>query len=315
MIISENYLDPDVAYFLGLIVARGTLHESSGDKKIIIEFPYKSLQAKGITKEYVQEDHLFYSITQIKERLQELTEADISINQQGHSYALIIRFLRNSLVWRNSNYLLKGSKSYYDFLVPQQIFLADTVIQKEFIRGIADCAGFIRESNNYMGGKRRVYLEISNKNWILPIQICELLQKYLEVPVQLIQWGHPNTREPKQIKKRTWAREHQIKIFAEAFKKVGFYVKYKQEILDDFVKADQKISGKINICNPYPPIRRITKKPKHPEEKSPLIHPKLRGKHYNAYWQICVDLGCNQCIKIPKKQLSLLKEVEDVVED
>ena len=50
MIVSENYLDPDVAYFLGMISARGVLHESAGDKKIVIDFPFGSFNAEGVNK-------------------------------------------------------------------------------------------------------------------------------------------------------------------------------------------------------------------------------------------------------------------------
>lgn len=294
MKIAENYLDPDVSYLLGLIVARGTLYETTGDKKVIIEFPYKSLVAEGIKKQFRQEDHMSYSLFQIRERLYELTESDIGIEKTTSSATLIIRFLRNSMIWRNLNYLLKNHQSYFDFEIPEQIYNGDSIIKKEFVRGIADAAGFIRESNNYMGGKRRVYIEINNKNWKLPIQLCALLQTHLSVPVQLIQWGHPNTREPEQVKKKgtTWAREHQVKIFSQVFQPIGFYVQYKQEILNEFAEADAKKTGNINVCNPNPTIRRKVKKSKHREENNPLLPVELRGHHYNTYWQICLDLGC-----------------------
>ncbi len=314
MKITENYLDPDVSYLLGLIVARGTLYETTGDKKIIVEFPFKNLIAEGIKKQFVQEDHMHFSLFLIRERIYELTESDMEIEKTTGSARLIIRFLRNSITWRNINYLLKSKRSYCDFEIPKAIYSGDSIIKKEFVRGIADCAGFIRESNNYMGGKRRVYIEINNKNWKLPIQLCDLLQRHLTVPVQLIQWGHPNTREPEQVKKRgtTWAREHQVKIFAEAFQPIGFYVKYKNEILNEFAEADTKIAGHINVCNPNPEIRRKGKKPKHREENNSLLPAELRGKHYNTYWQICLDLGCEQCTKVDKRQMPTF---EDVIED
>jgi hypothetical protein len=314
MNVFENYLDPDVSYLLGLIVARGTLHETTGDKKIIIEFPFKNLIAEGIRKQFVQEDHMHYSLFQIRERLFELTESNMEIERTPSSARLIIRFLRNSINWRNINHLLLNRHNYYDFEIPEQIYNGDSIIKKEFVRGIADCAGFIRESNNYMGGKRRVYIEIHNRNWKLPIQLCDLLQRHLSVPVQLIQWGHPNTREPGQTKKKgtTWAREHQVKIFSEAFHPIGFYVKYKNEILNEFAKDDAKKVGHISICNPNPKIRRKVKKPKHREENNPILPPELRGKHYNSYWKICLDLGCKQCTEVDDKQIPMF---EDVIED
>jgi len=316
LLISENYLDPDVAYLLGLIIARGTLYESSGDKKIIIDFPFKNLEAEGIHKKYNQKEHLNYSLLQIKERISELIETDISVDSQEHSASLIIRFLRNSLPWRNICHLLgKGKTHFSEFLIPEQVFTAPRETQREFIRGIADSAGFIRESNNYMGNKRRVYLEIANKNWLLPVQLCALLQQELHVSVQLIQWGHPNTREPYELKRGTsWAREHQVKIFSEAFLPIGFYVKYKQEILEEFAKDDLDKPGSILPCNPNPKVRRHQPKPKHPAEKSKLLPFKLRGKHFDNYWGICLCLGCKQKSKIYNPQMRFIED-EDVTSE
>lgn len=310
MIVSKNYLDPDMAYVLGLIVARGTLYESGSDKRVVIEFPYKNLEAEGIKKKYNQSEHLRFSLNQIRERIYELTETDIQVVDIKHSAQLIIRFLRNSIFWRNVNYILGyDKKSYYDFEIPKQVFDSPIDIQKEFVRGMADVAGFIRHSNNYMGNKRRVYLEISNRNWDIPVQICSLLQTQLKVPVQCIQWGHPNTREPRELKKGiTWAREHQVKIFSEAFLPIGFYVKYKQDILEEFAEADEKLDGNILFCNPNPKVRRFSKKPKHPEEKNRILPKEIRGKHFNSAWEICVCMGCKQKKRIYTPQLQFIPD-------
>jgi len=312
MLLSENYLDPDFAYYLGLVVARGTLYESGGDRKVIIEFPHKNLIAEGITKTYNQQEHLQISLNQIAERLRELFECDTRVQHASGVENIVLRFSRNSMGWRNTVHFLGSETSFHHFKIPHQIFGAPLDMQKEFVRGIADCAGFIRESNNYMGLKRRVYLEINNKNWRLPVQICCLLQKHLDVPVHTITWGHPNIREPQQTFPGTaWAREHQVKIFSEAFEPIGFYVQYKDEILHEFIASDRKISGNITECNPNPRIRRISRKPKHPEENNPLIPPEIRGKHFDASWRLCRGLGCDQMVKIVTPQITMFPGPED----
>jgi len=53
-----DYLDADVAYLLGLIVARGSLTEIGGVKRIVIEFPFRNLEAEGIEKKIVQKDQI-----------------------------------------------------------------------------------------------------------------------------------------------------------------------------------------------------------------------------------------------------------------
>lgn len=65
--------------------------------------------------------------------------------------------------------------------------------KKEFLRGLSDVTAYIRNSNRDQAGRHRVYIEISNKNWFLPPQICQLSQS-LNIPTQYIGYGHPNIR-------------------------------------------------------------------------------------------------------------------------
>jgi hypothetical protein len=304
-LIIQNFLDLDTAYLLGLIVMRGTLVETGGDHRIVISFPSKSLLATGINLRYDQKKYLRLGANQIRDRLSELLAGDIQIKETRKDVQFIARFLGNNMVWRNLRYILGDYSSYKEFRVPQSIIGAPAEFKREFMRGIADAGGFIRDANNYMGGKRRVYLEVNNRNWILPVQLCQILQKDLSVPVQLIQWGHPNTRSPSVTLGTAWAKEHQIKIFAEHFLAVGFCIDYKQKILMEFAEAD-KLIGKTRLppfCNPNPRVRRISKKPTHPGESSDYIPQQIRGKHFDAYWQICLALGCQQCDDVAQKQL------------
>jgi len=172
------------------------------------------------------------------------------------------------------------------------------------MRGIADVAGYIRQSNNFMGMKRRVYIEVPNDNWLLPVDICELLQQDMDVPVQLIQWGHPNVREPHVTSRsESWAREHQIKIFAEAFVRVGFNIEYKRRMLEHFAEDDAKLYNlPIVPCNPHPNARKKPRaKPRHPGEQSQRLPSCLRGRHFDSYWHICTALGCKQ-VRPPKPE-------------
>jgi hypothetical protein len=47
-----DYCDSDVAYLLGLIVARGQLVEESDARRIIIEFPGSTMQVEGIATSF-----------------------------------------------------------------------------------------------------------------------------------------------------------------------------------------------------------------------------------------------------------------------
>lgn len=63
--ITENYLDEDVASLLGLIVMRGQLHDRGSERGITVEFPFKSLAVEG----YNQELYLQLSANRIRDRI------------------------------------------------------------------------------------------------------------------------------------------------------------------------------------------------------------------------------------------------------
>lgn len=311
-----DYLDPDVAYYIGLVTARGKISDSGGIKRISIEFPFKNLKVQGIKKSIVQKSEIQLSLDKTISRVNELTECSIRKEETEHSITLVIETLRNSIFIRDTKMLMKDKTSYHEFEVPDQIFEANTGIQKEFMRGFADVAGSARGANVNRWGKQRIYLDVLNSpsNWKLPVQLCHLLQDYLAVPVDVVQWGHPNTRDPslkeyKAGRKDAWAREHQLKAFADDFEKIGFYMSHKQTVLEELAEYNKKKFDKAKFCTP--PKRRKNKM-KHPSENSEKLPQELRGKHYNSSWEICADLGCYRYANFMAKQSKLGKYTKTV---
>lgn len=310
-----DYIDPDVAYFIGLVTARGEISDTGRIKRISVEFPFKNLKVEGIKKAITQKERILLSLDRVIDRVNELTDVSVRKEESKHSVYLIVESLKNIMFLRNTKMLMKGKSSYYEFEVPDQIFEADESVKKEFIRGFADVAGSARWANRNRWGKCRVYLDVLNSplNWRLPVQICHLLQDHLEIPVDVIQWGHPNTRDPNlkeynKGRKDAWTREHQIKVFADDFEKIGFYMSHKQEILEELAEYNRKKRfKKAKFCNP-PKQRK--KKLKHPSENSKKLPKEIRGKHYDSYWEICADLGCLRYANFMKDQKKLGKWVK-----
>ena len=76
-------------------------------------------------------------------------------------------------------------------------------------------------------------------------------------------------------------------------------MQHKQQILEELGSFNKKNFGKTMECSP--PKRIDEEKFKHPSEKSEKLPNQLRGKHYDAYWQICANLGCprqSECRRI-----------------
>jgi len=306
-----DYLDVDVAYFLGLLVARGSITETGGVKRITIEFPFRNMYAEGVHKAFNQREQIIISLQDPIKRINELTDVQINQNITENSVHLTIETLKNTIFWRNVKMLMRGKTSYYEFSIPKEIFNADEKIKVEFMRGYADVAGYVRVSNRDQSGRHRVYIDVLNPNWYLPVQLCHLLQDHLAVPTATITYGHPNLRDPrgkdyKNGNRGMWAREHQYKTYCEYFLKVGFYMRHKQEILEELADYNIREFGKNEprFCSPPKPIK-VKNRYKHPEVKSNKLPKEIRGKQYKSYWQICVDLGCPRYQKLLESQSRL----------
>lgn len=283
-----DYIDADVAYLLGLITARGRISESGETRRITIEFPYQSLRVEGTAGSYEVDTSIRLGLQQIHGRLSELTGADISIETKDNSITLVLRFYRNTMVWRNILMHLSERMGHEHFLVPQIFFSPDIPRdwKREYIRGFADVAGNIRHANRYVSGAHRVRLDVLNykTNWEMAVQLCTILEEHLAIPVQFINWGHPNMGRD--------FREHQINIFAVPYENIGFSLPHKQALLKEFIEHD-KAHQPTHDYSPCVGRKKLgARKTKDEREDSERLDDRLKGKHFNAYWQICKKLGC-----------------------
>ena len=255
-------------------------------KKIIIDFEYKNLESKAITRVFDQRLHIQTSLDPVVYRLQQM-----GINVQkitGDKISLVLTWIKEDIAWLFIKFLINGTRfSFHDFLIPEPIFETTDVNKKEFLRGIADVTGFVRKSNVDQAGRHRVYIEISNKNWFLPPQICQLAQS-LSVAIQYIGYGHPNIRGGTGT---SWAKEHQIKIYAEDFEKLGFYISHKNEALAELVEYNKENFSRIQaLCTGVASREKI--KESHQHETHEKLPAEINGQHFNGFKEICKCLGC-----------------------
>ena len=178
--------------------------------------------------------------------------------------------------------------------------------RKQFVKGFADVTGYIRRSNYaFKEPQYRVYFEIP-QNWELVIDFCNLL-KSVDIPVQAIDFAHPNMRDG-NLKKYNegkldfWKKEHQVKVWAIEYEPIGFAVIHKQEALKyfankhkTFIEVQQGKKTKDITHRYYWEIdERNRTKPMHPKENDEFIPEKIRGKHYNRWQDIASDLGYSE---------------------
>lgn len=295
-------MNTEMAYLLGMVSGNGEIIRGSSETTISIEIPHKKLETEEFhdVKLYVKA-----SLSDIQSVLEPLTGSCLSRIQDKHSTTI-------SFSKPNSDYLIReilrytGSATTHENMrIHQDVFGFSTDEKKMFLKGFADVTGYVRRSNAYIASyKHRVYIEVPN-NWFMAVDICNLL-KDVDIPVQSIDWAHPNMRDGNLIKYNEgltnfWKKEHQIKIYVNEFLPIGFSVIHKNQALEKFsdeliagFEAEEKVASDVTHLYYWERKGKNKVKPSHPSENDSSLPTEIRGKHYNSWKEIAEDLGYGQ---------------------
>jgi hypothetical protein len=290
----------EMAYFLGMVCGNGEIKRTTTETIVSIEIPHKKLETEDFhdVKLYVKA-----SIADIRNIIEPLIDTGISFIQNQTVTILSFSKPNNAYLIREINRYIGNAVMHDNIRIHSDVYNFSLNERKQFIKGFADVTGYIRRSNAYFRNyEHRVYLEVPH-NWQLVVDICNLL-KTIDIPVQNIDWAHPNMRDGNLVKYNSgsvnfWKKEHQIKIWANEFLPVGFGVLHKQQALEMY--ADELLAGfkaankdaKKSTHQYYWEKRKRQKriKPIHPCENDEFIPAVIRGKHFNSWTEIAKELG------------------------
>ena len=292
-------MNNEMAYMLGMICGNGEIRRGSTETTISIDIPHKKLETESFrdVRLYVKA-----SIADIRAILEPLMGTSLEFIQNQMATILSFRKANDEYLMREILRYVGSASSHENIRINAEMyrFSRDEILQ--FLRGFSDVTGYIRRSNYFFEKHmHRVYLEVPH-NWELVADVCNLL-KVVGVPVQTIDWAHPNIRDGNLTKHEQgfpnfWKKEHQIKIWANEFEVIGFAVIHKKEALDEFAKELIKgIEGGgkdvSNITHKFYWEGRTANKSKlsHPGENDDFIPVSIRGRHYNSWKEIARDLG------------------------
>lgn len=292
-------MNAEMAYLLGIIMGNGKILRNSIETTISIDIPHKKLETEEFhdVRIYVKA-----SLSDIRNVLEPLIGSSLKSIQNEHS--TIISFSKP-----NSDYLIReilryiGSATTHDNMRVHPDVLTFTLDErKQFLRGFADVTGYVRRSNYFITTyKHRIYLEIPN-NWYMVVDICNLL-KSVDIPVQSIDWAHPNMRDGKlkkynEGKPNFWKKEHQIKIYANEFLPIGFCIIHKRQALEKFSEEliegynrEGKNASDITHLHYWETKGKKALKPFHPGENDSSLPIEIKGNHYNSWKEIAKELG------------------------
>ncbi len=318
-------MTPEEAYLLGLICARGHLYTSTN--KILIDFAHKNEIIRGLAhchkcgdiatqrKKDNPKNLLFCrscetevsaSAKQVYEQkastekslddtiipyLSSVFEADYSKTGNNHNTFLVMKFRNNKF---SEIVAYFDNKSSFDsFTIPKEIFSVGKMEKQEFVGGLLDTTGFFNAGSWNVYGRLRGYLQIV-RNWKITVQICNFLRLELKLPIQTIDWGHPNIRDSKMTESNrlSWAREHQIKFFPEYYQKLPIRIDHKKKMFQELANFNEANDfDRLDDCAAPTSIPLSRVKAYHYEEDNSRI-PEVARKHCDAFWQVCHYMGC-----------------------
>lgn len=292
-----------LAYLMGMIVGNGQIKRGKTNTSIQISIPHRTQYADATqdVQKAVKE-----SISNMKKILQPIVGAPITDTQSKGETKLYFYNENDNYVISEIVRLCNGEDSCETMRIPEYFFKQASKDEvKSFLRGLADVTAHVRKSNYFISKENqqhRVFIEVPH-NWFLVVDICNLLKK-VDVPVQNIDWAHPNIRDGNLTKYNQgypnfWKKEHQIKIFANEFKTIGFNSIHKKEGLDEMVQLLEstymrqhgKPASTFTHKFYWEGQERLKEKPHHPGENDSFIPAEIRGKHFNSWKEIAKALG------------------------
>jgi len=158
--IKRAEINTDIAYLLGLFMARGELREES----LVIRVPCRFQNAS---------DHKDFLLGYVVPRMEKATGEKVGVHGDVWSdYSFDITIRNDFFLKLLARLELRQGEVCRFAGAPFEIFNANNDVKRDFVRGIGDCCG---ELDRYIGGKPRVVLRFLNENtWIIE-DVVELL--------------------------------------------------------------------------------------------------------------------------------------------
>ena len=292
-------MNNEMAYLLGMITGNGEIQRGLNETTIVIEIPHKKLETE------FEKDVSVYvkaSITDVREVIEPLIGTGLRFNQSKNVSYISFTKPNEDYLMREIIRYIGGATSHNNVRISSEVFMFTVDERKQFIKGFADVTGYIRRSNYFFNKEmHRVYFEVP-QNWELVTDFCNLL-KSVDIPVQNIDWAHPNMRDG-NLKKYNegkpdfWKKEHQVKVWANEYAPIGFAVIHKNEALEEFaheqilyIESQHKKVSDVTHRYYWEMIGKKKVKPTHPAESDEFIPEEIRGNHYDSWTEIANDLG------------------------
>jgi hypothetical protein len=237
------------------------------------------LQRENAWKDYVikniKETFSFMaSYTEISERIDKFGHRTLIVECKVQDIA--IHYLKNTYNMDIGDVYVHNTFSDSNTIFERY----DKTLKEFFIRGLADT---IATLDRYISRDKpcyRVQFSVINANTKLPIDMCLLFQKHLQIPVYYIGWAALENEARDEAYARRGKRDHLVKIWVLNFKNKFnlplFMNRAKDEEFLQALEASEKCSigqNRLDFCP--------------------------RGRKKQKYMEICIKQGCKQVKELP----------------
>ena len=236
-------MNNEMAYLLGMITGNGEIQRGVNETTVVIEIPHKKLETE------FQKDVAIYvkaSITDIRQVLEPLLGTSLMFNQSANVSYLSFSKSNEDYLMREILRYIGRATSHENIRISPEVFSFTEDERRQFIKGFADVTGYIRKSNYFFEKEmHRVYFEIP-QNWELVTDFCNLL-KSVDIPVQNIDWGHPNMRDGNlkkynEGKPNFWKKERKLRTL-DPMAVVANYIMPTRGGSSNFIRESVEISA------------------------------------------------------------------------
>jgi hypothetical protein len=240
---------------------------------------YLKWQEIYLQRENAWKDYVINNIREISSFMASQIDVSQRIDKFGHLTLIVeckvqsiaIHYLKNTYNMDIGDVYVHNTLSDSDIIFEKY----DKALKEHFIRGLADTIATIDRYISRDEPCYRVQFSIINANPKLPIDICLLFQKHLQIPVYYIGWAALENEVKNETYARRGRRDHLVKIWI-----VNFKNKFNLPLFMNRAK-DEAFLHALEVS-----------------EKCPISRSRLNfcphGRKKRKYVEICIKQGCKQ---------------------
>ncbi len=315
----------DEAYLLGILYGKGAIIQVN-DNEVVLHFRIKFRRP---TDQSIRSDNI-HTVVDTRSFVESLK------SKLTNDFSMIINLLKRT--WNiNSTINLPNSYSIEDWGMKEITVISEIISKKHerlcdifqvdeldnntllrfpfhlnmenkpsvslsFVQGICDSCSLVpnEASSGYGGeGNTRIQLEPSQERWEIPIGLCKIFQQGLGIPVNNINWGHP------QIRNKWRGQNHQFRVCLKNIPTtIELYrLEYKREEYKNLYERRGVKYEEGELCPLSKAVKEgdkyILNRSNDEDLNSNLLDERLKGIDINVTRKkslmICKLLGCDQC--------------------